>query len=93
MTQTERRQRKREETGKLQGTRNPGDYGRGGEKGVEGVPEPSSDGKSSRLNFKVDGLDISQAAVWGMEQHHPIMDKLGDHGGRTYRHMCSRTLL
>ena len=20
-----------------------------------------------------------------MEQHHPIMDKLGDHGGRTYR--------
>ena len=30
-------------------------------------------------------LEINQAAVRGMEQHHPIMDKLGDLGGRTYR--------
>ena len=85
MTRTERRQRKREEKGKLQGTRNPGESGRGGERGERGGPEPPSDGKSSQLNFKGQSLDISQAAVWGMEQHHPIMDKLGYHGGRTYR--------
>ena len=87
MTQTERRQRKeREETGELQAKRNPEKSGRGGEKGGEAGPEPPSDSKSSKLNFKGQSLDISQAAVRGMEQHHPIIDKLGDHGSRTYRH-------
>ena len=63
----------------------PGRIWERGEKGGEGGPEPPSDGKSSKLNFKGQSLEISQAAVRGMEQHHPIMDKLGDHGGRTYR--------
>ena len=67
MTRTERRQRKeREETGKLQGTGNLGESGRGGEKEERGGPEPSSDGKSSKLSFKGQRLGISQAAVRGM---------------------------
>ena len=50
MTRTERRQRNREETGKLQGTGNPWRLrdGKKGEKGREretGGPEPPSDGK------------------------------------------------
>ena len=56
-----------------------------GEKGGEGVPEPPLDGKSSKLHFKEQSLGISQAAVWVMEHHHPIMNKLGDTGGQTYR--------
>ena len=46
MTQTDRRQRKKEkeEMGKLQGTRNPGELGREGE-GERGRSGPSSDGK------------------------------------------------
>ena len=68
----------------MQGTRNPGEYGKRGE-GLEGGPEPPSDGKSSKLNFKGQSLEISQAAVRGMEQHHPIIDKLGYHEGRNYR--------
>ena len=44
MTRTERRQREkeREETGKLQGTENPEESGRGRD-GERGVPEPLSD--------------------------------------------------
>ena len=79
MTWTERRQRKeREETGELQGAGNPGESGRGGRRVERGEPEPPSDGKSSKLNFKGQSLGISQAAVRGKEQHHHIMDKLGD---------------
>ena len=54
------------------------------EEGGGGGPEPPSDGKNSALNFKGQSLGISQAAVRGMEQHHPIMDKLGDPGDQTY---------
>ena len=73
--------------GRTAGDKEPGRIWEGGEKGGEGGPEPPSDGKSSTLNFKGQRLEISQAAVRGMEQHHPIMDKLGDHGGRTYIQM------
>ena len=87
MKRKERRQRKeREETGELQGTGNPGESGRGGRREERGGPEPPSDGKSSKLNFKGQSLGISQATVRGMEQHQPIMDKLGDPEGQTYRH-------
>ena len=58
--------------------------GGGGRTEERGGPEPPSDGKSSKLNFKGHSLGISQAAVRGMEQHHAIMDKLGDPGGHTY---------
>ena len=86
MTQTERTQRKRERgNGRTVGDKEPGRIWEGGEEGREGEPEPPSDGKNSKLNFKGQSLDISQAAFWGMEQHHPIMYKLGDLGGRTYR--------
>ena len=86
MTRTDRRQRKeREETGELQGTGNPGESGRGGRREERGGPEPPSDGNNSTLNFKGQSLGISQAAVRGMEQHQPIMDKLGDPGGQTCR--------
>ena len=51
----------------------------------EGGLEPPSDGNNSTLNFKGQSLGISQAAVRGMEQHQPIMDKLGDPGDQTYR--------
>ena len=86
MKRKERRQRKeREETGELQGTGNPGEYGRGGRREERGGPEPPSDGKIIKINFKGQSLGISQAAVRGMEQHHPIMDKLGYPGVQTYR--------
>ena len=49
------------------------------------VPEPPSDGNNSTLHFKGQSLGISQAAVRGMEQHQPIMDKLGDPSDQTYR--------
>ena len=86
MTRTERRQREkeREETGKLQGTRNPGESGRGVE-GERGGPDPSSDWKKWQTKFKGLSLEINQADVRGMEQHRPIMDKLEGLGGRTYR--------
>ena len=51
-----------------------------------GGPETPSDGNNSTLNFKGHSLGINQAAVGGMEQHHPIMDKIGDPGDQTYRH-------
>ena len=93
MTRTGRRQRKeREETGELQGTGNLGESGRGGRREERGGPEPPSDGKSSTLNFKGQSLGISQAAVQGMEQHHPIMDKLGDPEGQTYTQIERMTL-
>ena len=86
MTRTESRQRKeREETGEMHRTGNPGESGRGGRREERGGPEPPSNGKSSKLSFKGQSLGISQAAVRGMEQHHHIMDKLGDPGGQTYR--------
>ena len=91
MTRTERSKRKeREETGELQGTGNPGEPRRGGEREERGGPEPPSDVKSSKLKFKGQSLGISQAAVPGMEQHHPIMDKLGDPGGQTYKQTGSQ---
>ena len=86
MTRTERRQSKRKRgNGRTAGDKEPERIWEGGEKGGEGGPETPSDDKRSKLNFKGQSLDISQAAVRGMEQHHPIMDKLWDHGGRTYR--------
>ena len=57
-------------------------WGGGEERGGE---EPPSDGNNRTIYFKGQSLGISQAAVRVMEQHHPIMDKLGDPGGRTYR--------
>ena len=71
MTRTESRQRNREETGKLQGTENPGDS-RGvfpkrgkGKKRETGGPEPPSDGNDSKLN--IDGTEsrFVEAAVQG----------------------------
>ena len=50
-----------------------------------GGPEPPSDGNNITLNFKGQSLGINQAAVRGMEQHHPIIDNLWDPGGHTYR--------
>ena len=86
MTRTERRQKeKKERKGancRGQGTReNLG----GGEKGRGGTRTIIRWGKSSKLNFKGQSLDIIQADVRGMEKHHPIMDKRGGLGGRTYR--------
>ena len=83
-TDREEAKEKERKTGKLQGKSNPGESGRGGE-GGEGGPEPPSDVKRSTLNYKEQSLEISQAAVRGVEHHHPIIDKLGDLGGRTYR--------
>ena len=86
MTRTERRQRKiKRGNGQTAGVKEPGIIWEGGEKGGEGGPEPPSDGKSSKISFKGQSLEISQAAVRGMEHHHPIIDKRGDLGGRTYR--------
>ena len=68
--------------GRTVGDKEPGRIWEGGRRG-EGGPEPSSDGKKQQTKFKGHNLDISQAAVQGMEQHHPIMDKLGGLGGRT----------
>ena len=86
MTWTERRQRKeREEKGELQRTGNPGESGRAEEGRRGGNQNHHGTVKRSTLNFKGQSLGISQAAVRGMEQHHPIMDKLGDPGGQTYR--------
>ena len=53
MTQTERRQRgkEREETGELQGTRNPVESGRGGE-GERGDQNHHRTRKSSTLNLR-----------------------------------------
>ena len=56
-----------------------------GRREERGGPEPPSDGKSSKLNFKGQSLGISQAAVRGKEHHHPTMDKLGGPVGQTYR--------
>ena len=67
MTRTERRQRKRKRgNGLTAGYKEPGRIWEGGEKGGDGGPEPPSDGKSSKLNFKGQSLEISQAAVRGM---------------------------
>ena len=86
MTRTERRQRKKRGNGQTAGDRESERIWEGGRKGRRGGrPEPPSDGKNITLNFKGQSLGISQAAVRGMEQHHPIMDKLGDPGGWTYR--------
>ena len=64
--------------GKLQGTGNPGESGRGGkgEKGKRendgGGPEPPSDGKDSKLNFKGQSLGIDQADVRGNGQSNAL---------------------
>ena len=84
MTRTERRQRKKRGKRAKCRDKKPGRTWEGGE-GGEGVPEPPLDGKSSTLHYKGQSLEISQAAVQGMEHHHPIMHKLGDLGGRAYR--------
>ena len=76
--------KEREETGELQGTRNPGESGRGGE-GEREDQNHHRTGKSNKLNIKGQSLEIIQADVQGMEQHHPIMDRLGGLGGWTYR--------
>ena len=81
----EAKEKEKEETGELQGTRNPGESGRGGRRGEErGDQNLHWKGNSIKLNIKVQSLEISHAAVRGMEQHQPIMDKLGDIRGRTY---------
>ena len=86
MIRTERRKRKRNRgNGRTAGDKEPGRIWEGGEKGGEGGPEPPSDGKSSKLNFKGQSLGINQAAVQGNDHHHPIMDRLGDPGSQTYR--------
>ena len=72
--------------GELQGTGNPGESGRGGE-GDRGDQNHHHSRKNLKSKFTVQSLDISQANVRGTEHHHPIMDKLGDLGGRTYRHI------
>ena len=78
--------------GELQEARNPGESWRGGEGEGRG-PETSSNGNNRKTKCKGQSLEITQAAVWGMEQHHPIMDTLGDLGGRTYRQMVMIYLL
>ena len=55
-----------------------------GERGGGGT-EPSLDGNNSKLNLKGHSLEIHHAAVRGIEQHHPIMNKLGGLGNRTHR--------
>ena len=85
MTRTERRQSKTKVNGQTAGDRESVRIWEGGKGRRRGGAEPPSDGNNSILNFKRQSLGISQAAVRGMEQHHPIMDKLGGIGGRTYR--------
>ena len=34
-------------------------------------------GENSKLNLEIQSLEIYQAAVWVLEQHQPIMNKLG----------------
>ena len=84
MTRTERRQRKTRGNGQTAGDRESGRIWEGGKGRRREGPEPPSDGNNSTLNFKEKSLGINQAAVWGMEQHHPIIYKLGDLGDQTY---------
>ena len=85
MTRTGSRQRKTRGNGLTSGDRESGRIWEGGEREEGGGPEPPSDGNNRTLNIKGQSLGISQAAVRGMEQHHPIIDKLGDPSDQTYR--------
>ena len=85
MTRMERRQRKTRGNGRTAGDREPRRIWEGGKRGGEGGIRTTIGRLHSTLNFKGQSLGITQAAVRGMEQHHPIMDKLGDPGGQTYR--------
>ena len=78
MTRTERRQREKKER-KRANCRGKGTQENrgGGKKGRGGDQDHHRRGKSNKLNFKGQSLEISQTDVQGMEQHHPIMDKIG----------------
>ena len=43
------------------------------------------EGENSKINLEGQSLEIAQAAVWGLEHHHPTMNKLGDLGDQTNR--------
>ena len=71
MTWTESKQRIQRGNGRTAGDREPGRIREGGERGKRdererrGVPDPPSDGKDSKLNFKGQSLGIDQADVRG----------------------------
>ena len=71
MTRTERRQRIQRGNGRTAGDREPGRIREGGKRGKReererrGGPEPPSDGKDSKLNFKGQSLGTDQANVQG----------------------------
>ena len=64
--------------------RNPVESWRG-EKGGRGDQNHHWTGENSKLNLEGKSLEIYQAAVLGLEQNHPIMNKLGGLGYRSNR--------
>ena len=67
----------------------PGGILEGGEGG--GGTRTITGRENSKLNLEGQSLEIDQAAVRGLEHHHPIMNKLGGLGDRSNRQTDSDT--